>query len=75
VALEPELFEVKLNECVDDAHLKNTEESILSGSVTYSTYWNYWNAGKSSIGLLILAISFVGTQVLITSTDIWLSIW
>lgn len=48
---------------------------MAEGCVSAKTYWAYFKAGDSFCGISFLATAFLVNQILISSTDYWLSIW
>lgn len=50
-------------------------EAMAEGAVSAKTYWQYFKAGESLCSVSFLASAFIVNQILISSTDYWLSLW
>ncbi|KAI2473989.1 ATP-binding cassette sub-family C member 4 [Diabrotica virgifera virgifera] len=59
----------------DYISIDQQKETIGSGGVSWRVYGNYLKAGGNLFKTLILALSFVGTQVLVSLSDIFLTLW
>ncbi|OXA62200.1 Multidrug resistance-associated protein 4 [Folsomia candida] len=50
-------------------------EVMAEGAVSAKTYWEYFKAGDSLCQISFLISAFLVNQLLISTTDFWLSIW
>jgi hypothetical protein len=50
-------------------------EEMAVGSVTAGVYLDYFRSGDSILGIVFLIFGFVLTQVLLSISEIWLSMW
>ncbi len=60
----------------ENSDVQNSKrENMDEGSVNWKTYWEYFKAGDSLCQVSFLIAAFLINQILISSTDYWLSIW
>ena len=52
-----------------------TEESRLTGSISFNNYWKYLHAGASHFSLVAFIIIFLMGQVIYMAIDYWLTFW
>lgn len=52
-----------------------SEESVAQGSMSIKSYWGYFRAGSSILGILILFFTLILGQSSLIATDWWLSSW
>jgi hypothetical protein len=52
----------------------NTEK-MSAGSVTWKTYWEYFQSGGSSLYFAFVVFNFASSQLCFTAADYWLSLW
>ncbi|ODN02388.1 Multidrug resistance-associated protein 4 [Orchesella cincta] len=74
-AEKPAKKDIKYEETVDCDKPDAKNENMAEGRVTAKTYWGYFKQGDSVLGISFLATAFLLTQVLISLTDYWLSLW
>ncbi|XP_078359467.1 ATP-binding cassette sub-family C member 4-like [Oculina patagonica] len=61
---------------VDDnlgKRLDLSEEDREIGTISLKLYWDYFRAGMHAVAIVAMIVLFLGTQVIMVSSDFWLS--
>lgn len=54
---------------------EETDELIAKGSISNSTYWEYWSSGSGIMFSVLTLIMFILSQMITNASDIWLKNW
>lgn len=63
-------------ECINEEQDQElAKETMATGSITSNVYWKYFRAGGGVLALLLLAASFICSQVAANAGDLFLTYW